>query len=277
MNDHEHNGLSAKGVDIEYGPTRVIQGLDLAIIPGALTVLLGPNGSGKSTILRALARLQPLSLGAVFLDATSISEMGSKTFARRVGMLAQGAVAPDGVCVIDLVKLGRYPHRSMFGGWTSEDDVAVADALALTSLEDLQDRSLDALSGGQRQRAWIAMVLAQATPILLLDEPTTYLDLAHQVDLMNLIRRLVDEQAITVVAVLHDLNQAAKFADHLIMLKNGKIIAQGGAATIIEPDLISRVFSVEVKVFHDPDNGLPFCIPQKTLYFKGEAAPQQER
>ncbi|QCO55757.1 ABC transporter ATP-binding protein [Pseudorhodobacter turbinis] len=257
--------LQTKAVAVDYGATRIVEDLDLKIAPGRLTVLLGPNGSGKSTILRALARLQPVASGTVLLDAQAITRMSTKEFARRVGLLAQGAMAPDGLRVIDLVRQGRYPHRPLFGGWTADDDAAVAEALALTSLQKLQDRPLDVLSGGQRQRAWIAMTLAQATPILLLDEPTTYLDIAHQVDLMNLIRRLVDARAMTVVAVLHDLNQAARYADHLIMLKSGKVMAKGPAKDIITPEVIARAFGIEVKVFQDPDSGLPFCLPQRTL------------
>lgn len=259
------DGLETKAVAVDYGPTRIVEDLDLKIAPGRLTVLLGPNGSGKSTILRAIARLQPVAAGSILLDAQAITRMSTKEFARRVGLLAQGATAPEGLRVIDLVRQGRYPHRPLFGGWGADDDAAVAEALALTSLQELQDRPLEALSGGQRQRAWIAMTLAQATPILLLDEPTTYLDIAHQVDLMNLIRRLVDTRAMTVVAVLHDLNQAARYADHLIMLKAGKIMAKGPAREIITPEIIARAFGVEVKVFHDPDSGLPFCLPQRTV------------
>lgn len=263
--------LEVRGVSLGYDGRPVARDLDLVIPPGRLTVLLGPNGSGKSTLLRALARLHPVQAGTVLLDGTSICDIGSKAFARRVGLLAQGATAPEGLRVIDLIRQGRYPHRSVFGRWTPDDESAVDTALSLTSLAHLQNRPLDTLSGGQRQRAWIAMVLAQSTPILLLDEPTTYLDLAHQVELMSLIRRLVDARAMTVVAVLHDLNQAARYGDTLVMLKDGQIAAQGSVQQVLTPTLIARVFGVEVKLFHDPDTGLPFCIPHQNVADHGDA------
>lgn len=256
--------LATEGATIGYGARSIVEALDLRIAPGAFTVLLGPNGSGKSTILRALARLLPLQAGAVLLDGRRISAMGSKEVARRVGLLAQGAVAPEGLRVIDLVRQGRYPHRAIFGGWSAGDEAAVQEALDLTRTQDLRDRPLEALSGGQRQRAWIAMALAQRAPILLLDEPTTYLDLAHQVELLELMRRLVDERGMTVVAVLHDLNHAARFGDHLVLLRDGRIVEEGAPAEVFRRDLIARVFGVDVSILPDPETGTPFCIPRGT-------------
>lgn len=258
------NKIEARGISVAYDTKSVLTDLDLAIPPGQLTVLLGPNGSGKSTVLRALAKLQRLDAGEILLDGTSVQRLPSKSFAKRLGMLAQGPIAPEGIRVVDLVRQGRYPHRSSFGGWTQADEDAVDRALALTKLSGLTEHLIDTLSGGQRQRAWIAMVLAQATPILLLDEPTTYLDLAHQISLMTLVRRLVDSGGKTVVAVLHDVNQAARYGDHLVMLKAGKIVAQGPVEKIVQPSLIEKVFGVEVGVFPDPVTGQPFCIPYRT-------------
>lgn len=257
--------LAAVGVAAGYGGAPVIEALDLDIRPGGFTALLGPNGCGKSTLLRAIARLHPLEAGQVLLDGKAIASLGGKEAARRIGLLAQGANAPEGLTVLDLVRQGRYPHRSIFGGWASSDQAAVDEALDLTATRPLADRPLAALSGGQRQRAWIAMALAQRSPILLLDEPTTYLDLAHQLDLLGLMRRLVDERGMTVVAVLHDINQAARFADELVLLRAGRIAARGAVEAVLTPELVARVFGVEVTLVTDPETGGPYCIPRRTL------------
>lgn len=259
------DNLTMEGVSIRYGQTPVVEALDLSIPPERFTALLGPNGCGKSTILRALARLQLLHTGRVLLDGRAIATMGSKDVARRIGLLPQGAGAPDGLRVRDLIRQGRYPHRALFGSWSTTDEAAVQEAMDLTGTRDLADRPLDALSGGQRQRAWIAMVLAQSSPILLLDEPTTYLDLAHQLDLLSLVRRLVDERGQTVVAILHDLNQAARFADRLILVQHGRVMAEGEVDEVLSPELIAQVFGVEVSMIRDPETGRPFCIPRRTL------------
>lgn len=256
--------LSARKASIGYGRRLVVDGLDLQIPPARFTALLGPNGSGKSTILRSLAGLQPLHAGAILLDGKAIASLPTKSVARRIGFLAQGATAPEGMTVLDLVRQGRYPHRTVFGGWNKADTAAVEQALALTSTGHLRHHKLDTLSGGQRQRAWIAMTLAQQGGILLLDEPTTYLDLAHQIDLLELARDLIQTQGTTVVAVLHDLNQAARYADHLVLLKDGRIHSSGTPIATLTAPAIAKVFGVEVAILTDPETGTPLCLPRKS-------------
>jgi iron complex transport system ATP-binding protein len=253
--------LTAEGVSVAYGRAMVVKDLDLAIPPGAFTALIGPNGSGKSTILRALGGLLAPMAGAVRLGGQSIAELSTQEIARRIGVLAQGPVAPEGLTVLDLVRQGRYPHLSLFGRRSERDDAACTEALILTGMQELAGRPLDSLSGGQRQRAWIAMTLAQETPILLLDEPTTFLDLAHQIEVMELVSGLVAERGKTVVAVLHDLNQAARYANHIVLLKTGAIAATGGPAEVVSAELIEHVFGVAVTVMRDPVAGTPMCIP----------------
>jgi len=254
-------GLAAEGVAIAYGRSLIVEGLDLAIAPGAFTALVGPNGSGKSTILRALAGQLVPKAGTIRLDGRNLSDLSAREIARRVGVLAQGPAAPEGLTVLDLVRQGRYPHRSLFGRWSEADDRACAEALALTGMDDLTARPLENLSGGQRQRAWIAMTLAQETGILLLDEPTTFLDLAHQIELMHLIADLVAARGKTVVAVLHDLNQAARYATRMVMLKGGKIAAAGRPTEVMTAETVSKVFGLAVTIITDPVAGTPMCIP----------------
>lgn len=255
--------LRAERASIGYGGRPVVEDLSLAIPRGGFTALLGPNGSGKSTLLRGLAGLHPLVGGAVLLDGRPIARLPARAVARRIGFLAQGATAPEGLTVGDLVRQGRYPHRSLLGGWTAADSAAVDEAMALTSIAHLRDRRLDTLSGGQRQRAWIAMTLAQQGSILLLDEPTTYLDLAHQVELLELTRHLIETRGATVVAVLHDLNQAARYGDHLVLLKAGRVHAEGPPAAVLTPENLQEVFGVAVAILTDPETGLPLCIPRR--------------
>lgn len=254
-------GLVAEGVSIAYGQTVVVRDLDLEIPTGAFTALVGPNGSGKSTILRALAGLLKPTAGTVRLDGQPLAVLSTRDVARRVGVLAQGPVAPEGLTVEALVRQGRYPHRSLFGRWSARDDEACAEALELTGTGNLAHRTLDRLSGGQRQRAWIAMALAQETPILLLDEPTTFLDLAHQIEVLELVSDLVTSRGKTIVAVLHDLNQAARHADHVVMLKEGEIAAAGRPEAVIDAGTIEHVFGVGVTVMADPVTGTPMCVP----------------
>ena len=254
-------GLVARGVAIAYGRAVVVEGLDLAIAPGAFTAQIGPNGSGKSTILRSLAGLLAPKAGTIDLHGRPVSKLSARDIARRVGVLAQGPVAPEGLTVGDLVRQGRYPHRTLFGRWSGKDAAACAEALALTGMDDLADRPLESLSGGQRQRAWIAMTLAQETGILLLDEPTTFLDLAHQIEVMGLVTDLVAARGKTVVAVLHDLNQAARYADHMVMLKGGKIAAAGRPDAVMTAGTVEQVFGVAATIITDPVAGTPMCIP----------------
>lgn len=253
--------LAAEGVSLTYGGMAIVEGLELAVLERAFTTLLGPNGSGKSTILRALAGLLAPKSGTVLLDGRSIGERPAKETAQRIGILSQGPSTPEGLTVLDLVRQGRYPHRSLFGRWSQSDEDACEQALRLTSMDALRCRLLDSLSGGQRQRAWIAMALAQETDILLLDEPTTFLDFAHQIELMDLIASLVDERGTTVVAVLHDLNQAARYADHVVFLKAGKIAAAGAPEQVITAQVVEQVFGVAASIVPDPVTGTPMCVP----------------
>lgn len=253
--------LVAERLSLAYGRVGIVENLDLAIPDRAFTALVGPNGSGKSTLLRALAGLLAPRDGAILLDGRSIARLPAKEMARRVGMLSQGPGAPDGLTVLDLVRQGRYPHRSLFGRWSQADEDACAQALSLTGMGALCDRPLDSLSGGQRQRAWIAMTLTQETDIVLLDEPTTFLDLAHQIEVMELIAALVGERGKTVVAVLHDLNQAARYADHMVLLKVGRIAAAGRPDEVMTVEAIDEVFGVAASILSDPVTGTPMCIP----------------
>lgn len=253
-------GLSAEDVALAHGRARIVEHLDLRIPPGRFTAILGANGSGKSTILRGLAGLHRPAAGAIRLDGTDLASIGSRARARRIGLLAQGASAPESLTVEELVRQGRYPHRPLLGGWSRADGAAVEAALRATATTALRDRPLEKLSGGQRQRAWVAMTLAQESDILLLDEPTTYLDLAHQADLLALLRRLVEGGGRTVVAVLHDLIQAARHAEHIVLLGSGRVLAQGAPSRVLTADTLRTAFGIEVTILKDPDSGGPLCL-----------------
>jgi iron complex transport system ATP-binding protein len=264
MSQREPDGapaLAAEGLSIGYGRTTIVHDLHLTIPRGAFTVLVGPNGSGKSTILRSLARLLGTQSGTILLDGASIADLPAKELARRIGVLSQSPAAPEGLTVRDLVQQGRYPHRSLFGRWSGRDEESCAHAIALTGMDAFQDRPLDSMSGGERQRAWIAMALAQETDILLLDEPTTFLDLAHQLEILDLVADLVHERGKTVVAVLHDLNQAARYGDHMVLLKQGRVVATGRPAEVMTAAAIADVFGVAASVISDPVTGTPMCVP----------------
>ncbi|WP_238122243.1 MULTISPECIES: ABC transporter ATP-binding protein [unclassified Xanthobacter] len=257
----DQGGLRARNLSAGYGRSLILRELDLAVPPGAFTALVGPNGSGKSTLLHALAGLLAPREGAVLLDGEAISRLPVKALAKRVSLLAQGPIAPEGLTVFDLVQQGRYPHRALFERWSARDVAACDEALRLTDMAVLRDRPLADLSGGQRQRAWIAMTLAQEAEIVLLDEPTSFLDLAHQIEVMELVVELVRGRGKTFVAVLHDLNQAARYVDHMVLLKAGRIMAAGAPAQVLTAEAIATVFGVAATVVPDPVTGTPMCVP----------------
>lgn len=253
--------LHADGVTLRYDERTISTDLSVSIADGSFTAIVGPNACGKSTLLRALSRLLAPHRGQVILDGRGIGERPAKEVARRLGLLPQSATAPDGITVLDLVARGRYPHQSFLRQWSQDDERAVAEAMAATRIADMAVRLVDELSGGQRQRVWIAMVLAQETPILLLDEPTTFLDIAHQIELLDLLADL-NAAGRTVVAVLHDLNHASRYASHLVAMKNGAIVEEGRPADIVTADLVERVFDLPAIVIRDPVAGTPLIVPR---------------
>lgn len=254
--------LLAQGLRVSYGSDRVVLAdLDLQIPPGQVTAIVGANGSGKSTLLRTLARLHHPDAGSVLLDGQDINALATRDVARKLGLLPQSPLTPEAITVRDLVARGRTPHTSLWRQWSRSDEAAVAAALAATRLTELADRPVDALSGGQRQRVWIALVVAQQTPLLLLDEPTTFLDLAHQLDVLQLVGQLNREQGRTVVMVLHDLAQATRFADHLVALRDGAVVASGTPAQVVDRDMVREVFGVECQILTDPVGGGPVVVP----------------
>ncbi|TDK25377.1 ABC transporter ATP-binding protein [Arthrobacter crusticola] len=253
--------LEARSITLGYDERKVVDGLTVTLPPGRVSVIVGANGSGKSTLLRGLARLLKPSSGSVLLDGQDLRSLPSRAVARTIGLLPQSPVPPGGITVAELVGRGRYPHQGWFRRWTPGDDAAVAEALRVTDTLSFADRSVDELSGGQRQRVWIALALAQQTDILLLDEPTTFLDVAHQVEVLDLITDLNRGSGTTVAMVLHDLNLAARYADHLIVLKDGRLAAQGPPAAVVTPGLVREVFGLVCTVIADPVAGTPLVVP----------------
>ncbi|PRY69010.1 iron complex transport system ATP-binding protein [Glaciihabitans tibetensis] len=266
----EHE-LRAVGLSLGYDGATIVDTLDLTIEPGRVTVIVGANASGKSTLLRGIARLLRPEAGEVVLDGTSISSLSSKKVATVVGLLPQQPIAPDGITVSDLVGRGRYPHQGWFRQWSSTDDAIVADALAATDTLALAERRVEELSGGQRQRVWIAMALAQDPDILLLDEPTSFLDVTHQIEVLDLLLELNRERGTTVVMVLHDLNLAARYADRLVVMGGGKIIAAGVPADTLTTAVVSDAFGLEALIVADPVCGSPMVVPIGR--FHGAPAP----
>ncbi len=256
----EHAALRA--VDLTMAYDRRVVGRDLSVdIPhGEFTVIIGPNACGKSTLLRSLSRLLTPAEGTVLLDGRDIHRMRARDVATRLGLLPQSAIAPPGITVFDLVRRGRYPHQSILSRWSPADERSVREALAATRMTELADRDVDELSGGQRQRAWVAMVLAQESPVLLLDEPTTFLDISHQLALMELFAELNRTAGRTVVAVLHDINHAARYAGHLIVMSEGRIVAEGKPVDVLTGPLLAEVFGVDAVIVEDPLNGGPLVV-----------------
>lgn len=258
---HSHS-LRTQNLVSGYGRTTIVDGVDLEIPEGRISVIVGANACGKSTLLKTISRLVPTQSGAVVLDGKRIEEIPTKELARTLGLLPQQPVAPEGIVVADLVGRGRHPHQKLFRSWTSDDDRAVTAALTVTGVLDLADRAIDELSGGQRQRVWIAMALAQETDILLLDEPTTFLDVSHQIEVLDLLTDLNAQRGTTIVMVLHDINLAARYADHLFALRRGRLIASGAPSDVVTSELVREVFDLDALVIADPVSGTPLVLPR---------------
>lgn len=270
--------LRAQQVTLGYTGRSVIQELSVAFPSAAITVIVGANACGKSTLLKAAARLLAPAAGQVLLDGRSVHQLPTRQLARRLGMLPQAPVTPEGLTVRDLVGRGRFPHQGLFALWREEDERAVTEALTLTGMLALQGRAMDELSGGQRQRAWIAMALAQQTEILLLDEPTTFLDIAHRLEVLDLLHRLNRERGTTIIMVLHDLNEACRYADHLIAMRDGQVAAAGPPQDVVTPELVRTVFAIDSVIMPDPLTGSPMVIPRRAAEPDGLAeASRRER
>ncbi|CAL9402499.1 Ferric enterobactin transport ATP-binding protein FepC [Streptomyces sp. enrichment culture] len=265
--------LSAQNVTLGYEQRVIAENLSVEIPDNSFTVIVGPNACGKSTLLRALSRMLKPSAGQVLLDGHAIGSMPAKKVAKTLGLLPQSSVAPDGITVFDLVSRGRYPHQGLLRQWSQEDERVVLESMAATGVAELADRTVDELSGGQRQRVWIAMALAQQTPLLLLDEPTTYLDIQHQIDVLDLCAELHENQGRTLVAVLHDLNHAARYATHLIALRGGRVVAEGPPAEVVTAELVEKVFGLRCQIIDDPETGTPLVIPAARKPARPRAVP----
>ncbi len=253
--------LKGQSLKLAYDNSVICEDLELNIPEEKFTVIVGPNGCGKSTLLRSLCRLLKPSHGQVYLDGRNIQQLPAKQLARELGLLPQSSQAPEGIRVVDLIARGRYPHQKLFKQWSLEDQEAVSQAMHDTGVTELAEKQVDELSGGQKQRVWIAMVLAQKTPIVLLDEPTTYLDVAHQIELLELFRTLNRDKNYTIVAVLHDLNQACRYADHLIAFTGGEIVAEGDPNSLINAELVKQVFGLDSIIIDDPVSHTPLIVP----------------
>lgn len=281
--DQESNGvsrmepgaprLSGSGLTLAYDRRTIAEDLTIAVPDRSFTVIIGPNACGKSTLLRALSRMLKPTTGAVLLDGRDIHGLPARRVARTLGLLPQSSIAPDGITVAELVARGRYPHQGLLRQWSRDDERVVGEAMVSTGVADLADRLVDELSGGQRQRVWIAMALAQQTPLLLLDEPTTYLDIAHQIEVLDLCAELHEEQGRTLVAVLHDLNHAARYATHLIAMRDGRVVAAGDPREIVTAELVEEVFRLPCRVIDDPESGTPLVIPARRRLAATAARP----
>jgi iron complex transport system ATP-binding protein len=259
--ERQHHTLTAEGLTLAYDQVEVARDLSVDIPTGKITCIVGANACGKSTLLRALARLLKPKAGVVLLDGESIHRLSTKVVATRLGILPQSPIAPEGIIVADLIARGRYPHQKWFRQWTGADEAVITDAMRATGTMGIATRPVDELSGGQRQRVWIAMALAQGTDLMLLDEPTTFLDLAHQVEVLDLLVDLNLRDQRTVILVLHDLNHAARYSHHLIAMRDGRLVAQGTPAEIITEQLVHEVFGLRCQVMTDPVAGTPMVVP----------------
>jgi len=256
------DALIGQGLHLKYDSVVVAEDLDVRIPRGSLTMIIGPNGCGKSTLLKALARMLKPEAGTVLLDGSDINSFPTKAVARRLGLLPQSPVAPDGIAVADLVSRGRYPYQKLLRQWSRDDELIVNEAMAATGVSAFAQRSVDELSGGERQRVWLAMALAQQTATLLLDEPTTYLDLAHQIDVLELCETVRASRDITVVVVMHELNLAIRYADHLIVMRGGRVEAVGSPTEVVTEELIERTFALPCRIVPDPETAKPMIIPR---------------
>lgn len=267
------NALEARNLALSYGGNYIFKDLNVSIPKGKITVFIGSNGCGKSTLLRSMARLLKPQKGSVVLDGNNIAKLPTKEVAKQLAILPQGPIAPEGLTVLQLVKQGRYPYQNWLQQWSGEDERMVRTALEATRLTDLAERTVDSLSGGQRQRAWIAMTLAQGTDVILLDEPTTYLDLAHQIEVLDLLYDLNVQENRTIVMVLHDINLACRYAHHIVAIKEQRIYSEGKPEEIITDGMIESVFGMKCDIIPDPIFGTPLCIPYgKGRYISSSAA-----
>ncbi|MBP1240920.1 iron complex transport system ATP-binding protein [Frigoribacterium sp. PvP120] len=265
--------LDAEHLTLGYGELTVVDDLSLVVPPGRITAIVGANACGKSTLLRSMSRLLRPRSGQVVLDGREVHRTPARQLARTLGLLPQSPIAPEGITVADLVGRGRHPHQGLLSRWSSDDDRAVAEALEATETTALADRSVDELSGGQRQRVWIAMALAQQTDVLLLDEPTTFLDVSHQVEVLDLLTDLNRRRGTTIVMVLHDLNLAARYADHLVALAAGRVHAAGTPAEVLTEDCVRAVFGLDSRVVADPTTGAPMMLPLGRHHVVAEPTP----
>jgi iron complex transport system ATP-binding protein len=261
----EAGGISARSVQAGYGKSLILRDLSISLPSGAITAIVGPNACGKSTLLRSVAALLKPQRGTIMLGDHDVHRGSRRRLARQLAILTQGPTPPSGFLVEDLIAAGRHPHQRLFHQWSQADEEAVEAALDRTNLQELRFREVETLSGGQRQRAWVGMALAQDTPVLLLDEPTTFLDIAHQVELLDLVRHLNREGGRTIVMVLHDLNMAVRYADHIVAMKDGAIIAEGRPQDIVEPEMVARVFGIECRVLPQAGGGAPIVVPIRAV------------
>ncbi|MDT3424958.1 iron complex transport system ATP-binding protein [Paenibacillus forsythiae] len=271
------NHLHTKQLDISYADRLIVKNLNLSIPHGKITALVGANGSGKSTILKTMARIMKPQGGGVFLNGKSIHSQSTKEIAKQLAVLPQSPVAPDGLTVFELVSYGRFPHQKGFGSLTKQDKEIVSWAIQATGLAAFSDRAVDQLSGGQRQRAWIAMALAQETDMLFLDEPTTYLDMTHQLEVLKLLQRLNADQGRTIVMVVHDLNHATRYAQHMVAIKHGVVVGEGTPAEVMTHDILRNVFGIEADVVYCPRSGVPLCLPYELASAEAASAQSLEQ